>query len=119
MNKVILIGRVGTDPEVAYSAGGSAIVRFRLCTERRYNGENEPTWHTIKAFGKLAETVAKYVAKGNRIALSGRISTFSWVKDNVTHEKFEIIMDELDIIDYPKTVEQVIQVGPDENDIPF
>lgn len=87
VNKVILIGNVGADPEVRYLEGGVAVANLRLATTERYknkNGENvdQTEWHNIVLWRGLAEIVEKYVHKGMRLYIEGRIRTRSWDDQN-------------------------------------
>lgn len=87
VNKVILIGNVGADPEVKYLEGGVAVANLRLATTERYrnkNGENvdQTEWHNIVLWRGLAEIVEKYVRKGMRLYIEGRIRTRSWDDQN-------------------------------------
>ncbi len=87
VNKVILIGNVGADPEVRYLEGGTAVANLRLATTERYknkNGENvdQTEWHNIVLWRRLAEVVEKYVRKGSRLYIEGRIRTRSWDDQN-------------------------------------
>lgn len=87
VNKVILIGNVGADPEVRYLEGGTAVANLRLATTERYrnkNGENidQTEWHNIVLWRGLAEIVEKYVHKGMRLYIEGRIRTRSWDDQN-------------------------------------
>jgi single-strand DNA-binding protein len=83
VNKVILVGNLGADPEVRYTPGGLAVTNFRLATpERRTNKEGQreqhTEWHRIVAFGKLAEICGEYLAKGKQVYIEGRLQTRSW-----------------------------------------
>ena len=82
MNKVILIGRLAADPEVRYSQGenATAIARYRLAVDRRFKREGEQTADFIScvAFGRNGEFVEKYLCKGTKIAVAGRIQTGSY-----------------------------------------
>lgn len=82
MNKVILIGRLAADPEVRYSQGenATAIARYRLAVDRRFKREGEQTADFIScvAFGRSGEFVEKYLCKGTKIAVAGRIQTGSY-----------------------------------------
>tara|TARA_R100001530_G_C4254479_1_gene138765 strand:+ start:145 stop:555 length:411 start_codon:yes stop_codon:yes gene_type:complete len=78
INKVILIGNLGRDPEVTYSASGMAIAAFVVATtegRKNANGEwkDKTEWHRTKAFGKTAETIGKYLTKGSQVYIEGRI----------------------------------------------
>ena len=72
INKVELLGRVGADPEMRYTHGGTAVTQLRLATDRvRKGGENETDWHSVVVWDKLADAVANYVEKGQRLYVSG------------------------------------------------
>ena len=79
INKVELLGRVGTEPEMKYTPGGTAITTLRLATDRRrQDGETTADWHNIVVWGKSAEAVNNYVVKGNRIYVAGRLVQNAW-----------------------------------------
>ena len=79
INKVELLGRVGTEPEMKYTPGGTAITTLRLATDRRrQDGETTADWHSIVVWGKSAEAVNSYVAKGNRVYVAGRLVQNTW-----------------------------------------
>lgn len=83
VNKVILIGNLGADPEIRYTPGGLAVANFRLATtENRLNKEGQreqrTEWHKIVAYGKLAEICGEHLAKGKQVYIEGRLQTRSW-----------------------------------------
>ena len=83
LNKVLLIGNLGADPEIKYSASGTAIANMRLATaENRKNRDGEwedvTEWHRVIMFGKKAEACKDYLKKGSKIFIEGRIQTNSW-----------------------------------------
>ena len=83
INRVELLGRVGVDPEMRYTQGGTAITRVRLATDRhRQNGETETDWHDVTCWGKLAEAVNTYVGKGDRLYVTGRLAQNSYETDD-------------------------------------
>ena len=83
INKVELLGRVGTDPEMQYTPGGTAVTKLRLATDRyRKEGEDATDWHNIVCWSNTAEAVNQYVAKGDRIYLAGRLVQNSWEGDD-------------------------------------
>ena len=83
INKVELLGRVGSDPEMKYTASGIAVTQLRLATDRvRKGGEAETDWHSVVVWDKLAEAVTNYVEKGQRIYVSGRLVQNSWTGDD-------------------------------------
>jgi len=80
VNKVILVGRLGKDPEVRFTSGGQAVANFTMATDYSYkdrNGERQKRteWHRIVAWRKLAEIVQQYLKKGSLIYIEGRIET--------------------------------------------
>jgi len=83
VNKVILVGNLGADPEIRYTPGGTAVANFRIATsETRTNKEGQKEtkteWHRIVTFGRLAEICGEYLAKGKQVYIEGRIQTRSW-----------------------------------------
>ncbi len=83
VNKAILVGRLGKDPETRFTSGGQAVATFNMATDSSYkdrNGERQKRteWHRIKAWGKLAEIVQQYLKKGSLIFIEGRIETREW-----------------------------------------
>ena len=83
INKVELLGRVGTDPEMKYTAGGTAVTQLRLATERRrQDGETEADWHNVVVWSKTGEAVNQYVGKGDRIYVAGRLVQNTWEGDD-------------------------------------
>ena len=83
INKVELLGRVGTDPEMQYTPGGTAVAKLRMATDRyRKDAENETDWHNVVCWGKTGEAVNEYVGKGDRIYVSGRLVQNSWESDD-------------------------------------
>lgn len=108
MNKVILIGRVGADPDTKYTESGSVIATVRLATNNRRNKDGSdapPTWHTLKFFGRTAETVGEHVKKGREIAVEGRINNDSYKdKEGQAHYFSEVIVDNFEFIG-PKPAE--------------
>ncbi|MBN1291991.1 MAG: single-stranded DNA-binding protein [Candidatus Latescibacteria bacterium] len=97
LNKAMLIGNLGADPEIKYSASGTAIANLRLATaEKRKNRDGEwediTEWHRVVMFGKQAETCKDYLKKGSKIFVEGRIQTRSWDDQNgQKHYATEII----------------------------
>ena len=83
INKVELLGRVGTDPEMTYTPNGIAVTKLRLATDRpRSNGETETDWHDLTCWAGLAEAVNNYVGKGQRIYVAGRLVQNTWETDD-------------------------------------
>ena len=83
INRVELLGRVGTDPETRHSQGGTAVTTLRLATDRRrQNGETEADWHSVVCWGKQAEAVAEYVKKGNRLFVAGSLAQNTFERED-------------------------------------
>ncbi len=83
LNKIMVIGNVGTDPEMRYTPSGSPVTSFRLATSRRYNTQDgerreETEWFTIVAWSQLAEQVNQYLSKGRRAYVEGRLHSHSY-----------------------------------------
>ena len=83
INRVTLLGRVGTDPEMQYTPNGTAVTKLRLATDRnRSNGDTETDWHSVVCWDKLAEAVNNYVGKGQRVYVDGRLVQNTWNGDD-------------------------------------
>lgn len=87
VNKVILIGRLGADPEIRYAPSGAPVANFRLATNRVWkdkegNMQEDTAWHRIVAWNRLAEIVKEYVKKGHRIYVEGRLQYREWEDQN-------------------------------------
>ena len=95
MNKVILIGRLVADPDVRNMQSNSSVASYRLAVDRQYKKDGQPTADFIPcvAFGKSAEFVEKYLHKGTKIAVEGRIQIRSYENDGVKHYITEVIVD--------------------------
>jgi single-strand DNA-binding protein len=83
VNKVILVGNLGSDPTVRFTSGGTAVANFNIATTERFNnksGEREERteWHRIVAWGKLAEICQQYLKKGKQVYIEGRLQTRQW-----------------------------------------
>ncbi len=105
VNKAILIGRLGKDPEVRYTPDGTMVTNFNLATDEQWkdkSGEKvqKTEWHRIITFGKLAEICGNYLVKGKLIFIEGRIQTRSWEdKDGVKRFTTEIVASDMKMLD--------------------
>ena len=96
VNKVILIGRLGKDPDVRFTAGGKAVANFSLATDESYkdaSGEKQKRteWHNVVVWGNSVENfVQKYLHKGDMVYIEGKLQTRSWEKDGVKKYTTEI-----------------------------
>ncbi|MGD9732475.1 MAG: single-stranded DNA-binding protein [Desulfamplus sp.] len=99
LNKVMVIGNLGGDPELRYSPQGTAFTNFSVATsdswaDRNTGEKQERTeWHRIVTFGKTAENCAKYLSKGRQVYVEGKLQTSSYEKDGQTHYTTKIIAD--------------------------
>src|SRR5947209_12338712 len=115
LNKVQLIGRLGRDPEMVYSASGTARTTFSLATNRAWTDDegvmhDEAEWHQVTTWGTLAETCNQYLSKGRLVYVEGRLQTRSWEGDDgVRRSKTEIVAEEILFLD---------RRTPDEPDAP-
>ncbi|MEW6349891.1 MAG: single-stranded DNA-binding protein [Thermodesulfobacteriota bacterium] len=83
MNKVLLIGRLGRDPEVRYTASGKAVATFSLATDYRWkdqdgNDQERTEWHRVVAWGRTGEVCGQYLSKGRQVFVEGRIQSRDW-----------------------------------------
>ncbi len=83
INKVILIGRLGADPELRYTPGGKAVASLRLATSEQWTGKDgekteKTEWHRVVAWGRLGEICGEYLKKGSQVYIEGRLQTRSW-----------------------------------------
>ncbi|MFO7914233.1 MAG: single-stranded DNA-binding protein [Candidatus Krumholzibacteriales bacterium] len=101
LNKVMLIGNLGSDPEIRSTGSGLPVANFTMATNEQFStrdGERQQRteWHRVVAFGKLAEIVGQYLKKGNQLYLEGRIQTREW-EDKSGNRRFttEVVMREM------------------------
>jgi len=109
VNKAILIGNLGRDPELRYTQGGQAVTNFSLATTESWNkrdgsGREEKTeWHRIVAWGKTAELCAEYLSKGRTVYIEGRIQTREWEnKDGQKQRTTEIVAQTVQFLGGPR-----------------
>ncbi len=99
INKVIIIGNLGRDPEMRYTQGGMPIAKLSVATTRAYTNRNtnerveETEWHRISVFGKQAESCDKYLSKGRQVYVEGRLKTSSYEKNGEKRYSTEIVAD--------------------------
>ena len=105
VNKVILVGNVGNDPEVRYMPNGNAVANISIATsdswkDRNTGEQQERTeWHRVVFFNRLAEIVEQYVKKGTKLYLEGRLQTRSYEQDGVKKYSTEIVANEMQMLD--------------------
>jgi len=123
VNKTILLGRVGKDPEMRYAPSGTAIADITIATNHNKKNaagewEQQTEWHSIKAFGKTAEFVGEYIKKGGLVYVEGRLQTSSWDDKNTGQKRYrtEVIANELQMVG-PKP-EQIAGAAPQVQQAP-
>jgi single-strand DNA-binding protein len=133
VNRVILIGRLGGDPEMRYTADGTAVCKFSLATSRKYTGrdgqkQEKTEWHRVVVWRKLAEICGQYLGKGKQVMIEGRIEYGSYEKDGVKHYTTDIVADNMEMLGAAGNQGQERDAGapfppeggaPPEDDIPF
>jgi single-strand DNA-binding protein len=133
VNKAVLIGRLGKDPEVRYTPDGLMITSFNLATDEQWKDKSgqkvqKTEWHRIVTFGKLAEICGNYLTKGKMIFVEGRIQTRTWEdKEGVKRYTTEIVASDMKMLDSKgqgrgaeSPVEEQFPAGAiPEEDVPF
>jgi len=105
INKVILVGNLGNDPEVRYMPNGNAVANVSLATSETWKdkstGEQQEKteWHRVVFFNRLAEIVEQYVKKGTKLYVEGRLQTRSWDQDGVKRYSTEVVANEMQMLD--------------------
>ena len=105
INKVILVGNLGADPETRYTAGGSAVTNIRLATSESWrdkqSGEQQERteWHRVVFFNRLGEIAGEYLKKGSKIYVEGSLRTRKWQKDGQDHYTTEVVGDQMQMLD--------------------
>lgn len=105
VNKVILVGNVGKDPETRYMPSGGAVTNVTLATSDSWKDKNtgqpqeKTEWHRIVFFNRLAEIVNEYVRKGSKLYIEGSLRTRSWEQDGITRYATEIVANEMQMLD--------------------
>jgi single-strand DNA-binding protein len=112
MNKIILIGNLGRDPEMSYTPTGTAVTKFSLAVSKRVakgkqqDGEPDTDWFNIVAWSALAETCNTYLRKGQKVCVEGRLSIRKYQnKDNVQQTAVDVIISEMEMLS-PKNGQQ-------------
>ena len=112
VNKVILVGNVGKDPDVKYAPSGVAIAKFSLATNERFkdkSGEwqDRTEWHNVLAWQRLAEIVGEYVHKGDKLYIEGKLQTSNWEDRQSGDKKFrtEIVARDIVLLGAPDATE--------------
>ena len=136
VNKAILIGRLGADPELKYTPSGAAVVNFNIATDESWTDasgvkQERTEWHRIVAWRKLAEICGEYLKKGSRVYIEGQLQTRSWEgQDGVKRYTTEIVARNMQMLDtkatggQPPTPQEPPPPSPSEkaegeDDLPF
>jgi len=126
MQKVIIIGRLGADPEVKYLQDGTAVANFTVATSERWkskSGEKQERteWHKCSVFGRLAEVCSEYLKKGSLAYFEGKLQTRSWEgNDGIKRYVTEIKVSEMEMLgSRQESRQEVSKDEPDLDQIPF
>jgi len=104
INKVILVGNLGRDPEIRYTPSGVAVANFTVATTERWKDKNsgemqeKTEWHRIVAWRRLGEICGEYLSKGRQVYIEGKLQTNQWEKDGVTRYTTEIVASEMKML---------------------
>lgn len=112
VNRVLLCGRCGADPEVRYAGEGNAVANLSLATSRhiKQGGETkqETEWHRLVAFGKTAGVIDQFVRKGRLLFVEGRLQTRKWTdKSGTERQSTEIVVEQLQLLDRPRDEDEI------------
>ncbi|UCD18428.1 MAG: single-stranded DNA-binding protein [Candidatus Zixiibacteriota bacterium] len=139
VNKVILIGNLGKDPELRYTPGGQAVANFSLATSEKWRDkdgamQDKTEWHNIVLWGRQAEIAKEYLSKGRQVYIEGRIQTRSW-DDKEGNKRYttEVVAQRLQFLgtreqapsavpaseDVPSTAPQTDELSDEDEDLPF
>lgn len=125
VNKAILLGNLGKDPEIRYTPQGTAVCNFSIATSRTWKGKDgvkkeETDWHSIVCFDRLAESCAEFLRKGSKVYVEGRIKTEKWEKDGEARQATKIYAQAVQFLDTRKDGGASYEAGPqDMDDVPF
>ena len=129
MNKAILIGHLGKDPELKYTQAGKAVANFTMATSEKWKGQDgqqqeDTTWHNIVAWGRQAEVIKEYLHKGSQAYVEGRIVNRSY-DDKDGNKKYisEVVVSQVEFLDkrgsQDQQSEQQESAGQADDDLPF
>ena len=125
INKVILVGNLGRDPEVRYTAQGAAVANLRIATAEqwkdRQTGERQERteWHSVVCFGRLGEIAGQYLKKGRQVYIEGRLQTRKW-QDRDGNDRYttEVIVKSIEHLAWPKPQNEDIDSDDLDDEIP-
>lgn len=132
VNKVILVGHVGADPEPRYTSAGTAVVNLRMATNEVWRDaegkdQDQTEWHRVVLWGKQAEFAANYIKKGQLVCIEGRLQTRTWVdRDKIERRTTEVRANIITPLGGLKAgegavedIQAVSEQPPEDDDIPF
>jgi len=125
LNKVMVIGNVGNDPEMRYTPSGNPVTSFRLAASRKYTGSDgeskqETEWFTVVVWGKQAESCNQFITKGKQIYVEGRLRTRNWEgQDGQKRVTVEIVANRVIFLDRQAVVSPVEEGDIEPGDLPF
>ena len=117
VNKVILIGNLGADPEIRHLPNDISVANFRIATSESYKDKNtgekreQTEWHSIVAWRGLATITEKYLKKGSKVYIEGKLRTRKWEKDGIERYTTEILADEMTLLDRRDSAQAPTQPG--------
>lgn len=122
LNKVTLIGNLGTRPELKYTASGAAVCNMRMAVSTTFGEKESTEWFSVITWNKLAELVAEHLDKGRKVYVEGRLATRSWeAKDGTKRSTTEVIANQVLFLDKADGNRPVATFDPDadDGDVPF
>jgi single-strand DNA-binding protein len=124
VNQIILIGRLGNDPELKYLQSGTAVTNFSLATSEKYKKDGElqevTTWHRVSAYGRLAEVSSNYLRKGSLAFVQGKLRNNTWEdSDGNKHSDLRVVVEKIAFLDPKKVHERGPDESAPEDDVPF
>jgi len=117
LNKVMIIGNVGQEPEMKYTPTGKAVTSFSVAVNSKFKEKETTEWISVVTWGKLAETSNQYLAKGQQVFIEGRLQTRTWDKDGVKHYKTEVVADKVLFLGPRRGISESSDNDPE--DLPF
>lgn len=125
LNKVMIVGHLGRDPEMRYTPSGRPVTTFSVATNRSWttsDGEKrtETEWFNVVAWNKLAEICNQYLVKGQQVYIEGRLQTRRWEDSNGTrHTSVEVVANEMIMLGDRRSVDEISDDAPEEDEFPF
>ena len=134
LNKVLLVGRLGQDPEIRYTPSGTAVANFTMATNERWTDnegakQERTDWHRVVAWRRIGEIVGEYCHKGSQVLIEGRLQTRSWEdRDGNKRWTTEVVAKNVQLLDAkngngserpPAPESEEGYTGPEDDDIPF